>query len=139
MDNQEFNLHAEILREAISRNPDNTELVNKYADLITLKLEHDKELYRLDTERNIKQFEVNTQLQSTIHTNNTNLCINANNNNAMIYQSYYNNNALMNNHYWSQNAIANNNLITNPSTSYSSNQPLLINQPTNLTIDQEDQ
>lgn len=141
MDNHEFNFHTELLREAIARNPDNTELLNKYADLITLKLEHDKELYKLDTERNIKQSEANAQLQSTIHTNNTNLWINANNNNAMTQQNYYNNYALMNNHYLSQQAVATKNLIANPlyTTSHTSNQPVLSYNPANLTIDQEEQ
>ncbi|PYD11362.1 hypothetical protein DND58_18155 [Pseudomonas syringae pv. pisi] len=113
MSDEEFNKRIEFLETAISKHPDNIELIIKHADLIALKIKCDIEFQKENTERSIKLAEIEAQRQSTEHTNNTNLNINANNNIAATQQNYNNNWFGMQMHSLTQNAGMANHFISN--------------------------
>lgn len=113
MSDEEFIKRIEFLEKAISKHPDNIELVIKHADLIALKMKCDIELQKEDTEKSIKLAEIEAQRQSIEHTNNTNLYINANNNSAATQQNYNNNWFGMQMHSLTQNAGMANHFISN--------------------------
>ncbi|WP_122318221.1 hypothetical protein [Pseudomonas cichorii] len=113
MTDEEFTKRIEILEKAISKHPENVELIIKHADLVALKIKCDVEIQREDTEKSVKLAEIDAQLQSTMHTNNTNFNINLNNNNAATQQNYNNNWFGMQMHFSTQNASMTNHFVSN--------------------------
>lgn len=113
MNSEDFNKCREFLESQIKEAPENKELLTAYQRLFELKSEFDKETNKAVIEKEIREAEIQANLNAKVHTNNTDYGKAVHSNNTSFNMNAGNNHAANFQHQQTQFASVANNAINN--------------------------